>query len=245
MLNQLSITLARLYTFLKSSAPIAVIALIAVNLLPLFGVLYWDWNLYSVMFLFWLESGVIGLYTVLKMLTAQGESGQAMRFAGLELSSHSWAHMPLRLLGRMALAAFFCFHYGLFWVIHGSFVQLFFGGMSTRIIADALIASPASLGMIADSALLNVAGIMLVSHGISFVSNYLGHNEYQIATPRRIMIRAYGRVMVLHIVVLAGGGFVLNQGEPTVAIVLLVGLKTVFDLTAHLREHARYQKQGG
>src|SRR5204863_10015123 len=43
------------------------LALIGANLVPLAGVLFFGWDLSSVMVLFWAESGVIGFYTALKM----------------------------------------------------------------------------------------------------------------------------------------------------------------------------------
>ena len=46
----------------------AVLALIGANLMPLLGVLVLDWDLFTVMFLFWLENAVIGLYNALKVL---------------------------------------------------------------------------------------------------------------------------------------------------------------------------------
>jgi hypothetical protein len=43
------------------------LALIAANLVPLFGVLFGGWKLHEVIVLFWVESAIIGFYTLLKM----------------------------------------------------------------------------------------------------------------------------------------------------------------------------------
>ncbi len=43
--------------------------LIVANLLPVYGVLVWDWNVFAVMFLFWCENVVIGLFGVAKTAT--------------------------------------------------------------------------------------------------------------------------------------------------------------------------------
>jgi uncharacterized membrane protein AbrB (regulator of aidB expression) len=51
------------------------------------------------------------------------------------------------------------------------------------------------------------------------------------------MFRPYGRVMVLHVVILLGGFLVQLLGSPAPALALLVLLKTGLDLGAHLREH--------
>ena len=45
--------------------------------------------------------------------------------------------------------------------------------------------------------------------------------------------------MVLHLVVLGGGWVTLALGSPVGALVLLVALKTGFDLRAHLAERRK------
>jgi hypothetical protein len=54
--------------------PITVLFLIAVNLIPLFGVLFFGWSLFSIMFLYWIENGIIGFFNILK--SALGETGR-------------------------------------------------------------------------------------------------------------------------------------------------------------------------
>ena len=56
------------------------------------------------------------------------------------------------------------------------------------------------------------------------------------------MISVYGRVVVLHVTIVAGAGLVGAFGTPFAALVLLVGLKTVIDLVLHLREHRRRRR---
>ena len=44
------------------------IALLLANLIPVFGVLYLDWDVGSIIVLYWAENLVIGFYTILKIL---------------------------------------------------------------------------------------------------------------------------------------------------------------------------------
>ncbi|MDZ7706958.1 MAG: DUF6498-containing protein [Trueperaceae bacterium] len=87
-----------------NASRIALGALVAANLVPLIGVGFFDWRLYDVMLIYWLENGVIGVFTVARMATAAEE-----RFSAL------------------ALVPFFTVHYGLFWTVHGVFVVSLFG----------------------------------------------------------------------------------------------------------------------
>ena len=58
----------------EASAPLqavrspTAIALIVANLVPLAGVLFFDWSLFTIMFCFWLESAVIGFFNILKLV---------------------------------------------------------------------------------------------------------------------------------------------------------------------------------
>jgi hypothetical protein len=46
---------------------LTVIALIAANLIPLFGVVHWGWDLFVLMTAYWLETGIIGFYTAVRI----------------------------------------------------------------------------------------------------------------------------------------------------------------------------------
>ena len=99
-----------------ASAPAAIALLVASNLVPLVGVLFWGWNLWSIIILYWIENGIVGALNVPKMLLARGGDGAG----GTQ--------------GRVLMTAFFCVHYGLFWFVHGIFVWLvlpLFAGFGT------------------------------------------------------------------------------------------------------------------
>ncbi len=50
----------------------AVVALLVANLVPLVGVLWFGWNVWTILTIYWLENGVVGVFNVLKMLHAEG-----------------------------------------------------------------------------------------------------------------------------------------------------------------------------
>ena len=83
--------------------------LIVANLLPVFGVFYWDWSVFNLLLVFWAENLIIGAFQILKMLMA-GASGAGGR--GL---SHA-----------LFQVAFFAIHYGMFTLIHGAALRAIF-----------------------------------------------------------------------------------------------------------------------
>jgi len=50
------------------------ISLIFANLIPLLGVLLYDWNVLEILLLYWTESVVIGLINVLRMASCQTDN---------------------------------------------------------------------------------------------------------------------------------------------------------------------------
>jgi Family of unknown function (DUF6498) len=52
------------------SSSLTVVFLVAVNLIPLFGVLFLGWGLFAIMVLYWLENGIVGLFDLPKIALA-------------------------------------------------------------------------------------------------------------------------------------------------------------------------------
>lgn len=117
------------------------VALIAANLVPLFGVLFLDWSLFPILFIFWLESVVIGCFNCLKLLFK------------CTFKSFSWM-------------LFFVVHYGFFTAIH---LKAIFELFSPDRVAYLSLLPPAAL-MTQQIMLVWPAFLVFVlSHGISFV----------------------------------------------------------------------------
>jgi hypothetical protein len=139
---------------------------------------------------------------------------------------------PLMRVGRLALSLFFLFHYGMFWLVHGVFVfalPAFGNGFG----ADG---AESAFGEVSWDNVL-VGGVALfLSHGASFLFNYIGRGEYMTASPSGLMGSVYGRVVVLHLTIIFGSFVVGLLGAPIGALLILVILKTGFDLGLHLRE---------
>jgi hypothetical protein len=191
-------------------APVAAPLLIAANLVPLAGVLMWDWRIADVVILYWIENLVIGAFNVLRILLAAG-GGAAGR------------------AGRGLLAAFFAFHYGFFCFVHGVFLAHLFAPRAAGI--DAVL-----LDMLREPGLLAAIAALVASHGYSFVRNYLGRGEHRNVDARRLMSRPYGRIVLVHVFVIAGGFLVQALESPVLLLVLFVALKTAIDYAMHRRE---------
>jgi hypothetical protein len=186
--------------------PTSALLLVITNLLPLIGVIWWGWNAYLLVLLFWCENVVVGVFNILRMVTANGGG------LGGQLS-------------KVFLIPFFTFHYGMFTFVHGIFVvAMFSGGFGTGT-SGATSSLPASAG----------PGSLL-SHGFSFATNYIGSGEYRRITAPELMGRPYGRIIALHVTILIGGFLALATNSHWAAMAILVAMKIAMDLKAHLAE---------
>lgn len=200
---------------------VSVWALIASNLVPLYGVLAHSWPVFPIMLLFWLENVVIGVLNAVRMIVAQppGEGGGGRGEA------------------KLFMVPFFCMHYGIFTLVHGVFVFALFAG-------DAFdgVDQPGEFGQAVPEALaswqLGWALLALIaSHVLSFFTNFIGRGEYKRYSLGRLLFQPYGRVIILHLTILGGGFLAMAMGSPTWALAVLVVLKILVDLGAHHLEH--------
>lgn len=201
----------------------AVVALIVANLVPLIGVLYLGWSVWTILIVYWLENGVVGAFNVLKMLKAEGTDTSGAD--GWRVNGRPAASME-----KASLVPFFIVHYGIFWVVHGVFVLTLPIWMSAM--PGAQGSPPPDLGSIVLAVVL-----LVISHAISYRLNFIGNREYERVSPQSQMFAPYGRLVILHITIIVGAMAIAFTGAPAAAIVVLVLLKIALDLAFHLREH--------
>jgi hypothetical protein len=225
-----------------TSSTAALLALVVSNLLPLAGVLWWGWDLFTILTLYWVENGVVGAWNVAKILRAQGTSLPGTLRATLN-------GRPIETVARGYMAGFFVMHYGAFWVGHGLFVLVFLPLMTSGIANPSLVIGPDGSVVVGlpglfgpgpDWGLVGYGALGLaVSHGISYRTNYIGRGEYRTATPGGQMLAPYGRLVILHLTIILGAVVSIFVGSPVGSLLVLVSLKLVLDLFFHLREHRR------
>lgn len=239
----------RLYR--AGSAIGAIIALLIANAIPIVGVAFLGWSLWTILVLYWLENGIVGVWNIPKIALAEGTPSGFTRTA--RLNGQIAASMSTAAQRAFAIP-FFLFHYGLFWLVHGFFVFLlptilgfaqpfrdpvFFDPSSPAMGVPLEPAAAVGFGPLELGPVLIGAIALFLSHGASFVWNYVGRGEYRSVSPTGQMFTPYGRLFVLHLTIVLGAWPVVALGSPIGLLLVLVVGKTVLDLVFHLREHAR------
>jgi hypothetical protein len=172
------------------------------------GVLLFDWPTFTVLALYWLENVIIGAFTAARILAAGARTE--------------------RYVQSLATTAFFTVHYGLFCLVHGVFVATLFGGIGT---AHGLL-DPVLLmvGRISGDAVGAIVVAAMVIAAAADAWRAAARDADEDEAVGRIMVEPYGRIVVLHLV-LIGGGFLMQMLKlPALAALLLVAIKLAYDL---------------
>ena len=185
------------------------------------GVLALGWSPFIVIMLYWFENVVIGVFSLAKILLTGAHLGAAS------------------LVGVLSTGVFFIVHYGMFTVGHGVLlVQLFGSTELGRGATDGSLFAPlgATLHYLLSDreGWLAVIAIIAVHAGL-FIQWSLRTRE--LPTALNELIRApYGRIIVLHITLIAGAFLMQAFHAPKFGALLLIALKLAYDLVSLKRD---------
>ena len=207
---------------------LASILLVLTNLVPLIGVIWWGWDAFLLLMLYWMETAIIAFWTYVGIATLPRGTGAAEQsLAG-------------RIAARVGLLLFFMFHSGVFMGVHFMFLWTLFAGDWAR-----KIYGPEDFvrEIVLQTGLWLPLVFMFLVRGFSF-----GFERLRAGPRRRFHRRAgelsaakftrlgsivaalYARIVVMHIVILLGAWLTLAAGADRGPIVLLVVLKTLADV---------------
>lgn len=194
-----------------------VIAGVALNLVPIIGVLFWHWSAFALIFLYWLENVVVGVRTLASMLAAGLSQG------------------GIKIVGALGMGAFFTFHYGIFCLAHGAFVIFMFGGVVEAAQGNnafGLVGVVRSL--FADQANLVVGFAAIALWQFVIFVLFVLRGEARRASLSEIMGAPYGRIVILHVTIIFGGFVLMMLGWPIAGVVMLAVFKTIADVAPAL-----------
>ena len=216
----------------------ALVTLVIANAFVAFQTFRHEWGYYEVMLIYWVEVVILGCYNVLRMLVV-GVAGAAP----LGAWAARWVDLGSA-LNRLALTAigvgFFLVKFGAFAFTIGLFVLLLpaflvpEGDGSGSALHRALMAAGPGFFM--------AAGVLGLSHGVSFARNFLGAREYDRIDVVTLAFWPYVRMSLVAATLLAGlavegllPGVRRHAGFAAVMVLLKLGA----DAMSHVFEHRR------
>jgi hypothetical protein len=215
----------------------ATLILLAANLLPLAGVLFWGWDAFVLLILYWFETAVIGFWTLVRVATAPPGSLGELKAEGAPAGSGSNSPVGLTL--------FFILHSGIFMGVHFGFLwALFSGGWAAKIHGPRDFVDK----LIIDTGLWAPLLVLFVVRGLIFFWSLIGARLHAWLRPDRKRASAvpaapgslagavlggfYARIIVMHVAILFGG--FLSFFGSIVPLIILIALKTVVDVGMQL-----------
>lgn len=201
------------------------VILVLSNLSVLLAVYVYDWTVFQILFLYWLELGVIALINIFKIAIAQGPIREDdnsfapifnIKIGGLSAFSQ---------MSRGTLILLFPIHFSLFiYMVWSALDKLFHP-------------TPAFL---LSQPLLKFLAVLMISHVLSFLLNFIGRNEYKEVSYVKQAIAPYSRILILYLTLFFSALVIVNfVGEYTLTIWILIFFKIAFDLNAHILEHKK------
>lgn len=215
-------------TVVRNNLEPSVIFLVLTNLVPVYGVAFLAWDIYTIFILYWSESAVIGFYNVLKMRMIN------------KLDPYKYQELKNKSRGLSVVKSFFIFffiiHFSIFMIGHLTFINMLFRPdlpRPTDFISGLLIIWKYW------SSIFITLSLIFASHGFSFIFNFVKKEEYKKTTISQQMFEPYKRIIVMHVTIILVGLLVVlsDSRQNIVAILILIFCKIILDLIAHIKEH--------
>ncbi|MBP1327597.1 hypothetical protein JOF28_002829 [Leucobacter exalbidus] len=190
-------------------------------LIPVVGIVFFDWDWRSVLVLYWLQNITAGARAELDMFRTKTQPAASVAggvtFTVNGRQSSGAMPKPFAML-------FFAVHYGLFTLVHGVFVMLIVLG-----VFSSLFAGP---GGAAPQGAFDLRGIVLYWALASLVQLVIGCFTPRANLPpvMQLFWAPYPRIFVLHVTILLGVWLINYFGWPPVAALLLVALQFGVDV---------------
>lgn len=216
------------------------LVLIAANLIPLAGVLFLGWSAFELVFVYWMETGIIGVFNVAKMVTYAFWGNPA---AEVGIPQHMQPKGGM-LIGDniviLGITARFMFFYGGYLYVLGSILLWVISPEPLPVVGGKLEAAGCILRetMSGDRWLALLA--FVASHGFSFWDNFIRRREYRKVTAKELHDSPFARVLMIAVAIVGGAALSKNLEEflmPTAVLTVLVLLKMGLDVKLHLKEH--------
>ena len=204
----------------------ALYSLLFFNLLPIIGVLFYNWDIFPVIYIYFLETVVIGFFGLLKIIVAEGQDYcYEKSFIADVLLSQIFPYLNSTSSKGAVVMSYFISSIIFYGILFGLCLLAF---------------TPQNLALAWNTNYLIIVLGLIISHGISFFQNYIGRKEYYFAVPYGEMIPPFDRVLMMFLV-FASGAFTIYQLDSSILLlVALIVLKIIFDIIAHYQDHHRF-----
>lgn len=183
--------------------------LVGANLIPLVGVLLWDWSLFGLLVLYWSESAIVGLFSIIDIPRRFGLS-----------------------FGAVFTMLFFLVHFSIFMVGHLMFL-IALVQMTGVEITGGLVQSLWRAITVEMSQMTFAIGFgaLIISHGYEWVTASPESQEMSEKAMGRVMKKPYHRIAAMHISIIVLLFLISLMGtQVTGTLLVIILVKLLVDL---------------
>jgi hypothetical protein len=210
---------------------VAATTTLAGNLIPLYGVLYWGWDTFQLLMLYWMETAIIAFWTVRRLARLPQDQLGTVKVNGVEKPAT-----------RRMLVGFFSLHAGAFILGHLLFLWVLFSGdWFKRVHAGGFVAE-----LVTTNGVWIALALLFLASWLSFLIDIKPNYAVRIERwlhPNRLVPQAepfkggvgaivgvlYLRIVIMQVAIIFGA--MLAQKNGSVApLLIVIGLKTLSDL---------------
>jgi hypothetical protein len=217
---------------------LSVLVGLVANLIPLYGILYWQWDTFQLLMLYWMETVIIAFWTIRRIARLPENDLGTIKVNGkTKAATHN------------TLCGFFTLHAGLFILVHFIFLWVLFSSEWLKKVHgvasffdELFVANGLWIALI----FMFVAG--WISYLVSTPPAYPRKIERGLYPKKKVAPAAeiagdpvgaiigglYVRIVIMQIAVIAGA--ILAQSYGSMApLLIVIGLKTLADMAASAR----------
>ena len=212
----------------KKQLSVPELLLIGINLIPVWGVWFDNWNAAEVFIVYCLESIIIGFYNIIRMLLTT-----------LVRKKEAWGDSKdnISIMPGYFFILFFVLHYGFF-----IFVQLsiFFGiaSMEKTLGVDGVFDFFIHFSKYMSRHSLLLLLCLFAGHGIYMLKDFVFTGYYKKASLNYLLFQPYGRILVQQFTVITGSFFLLfGAGKLFITVFVFVKMwvETYIDIDKYIR----------
>jgi hypothetical protein len=202
----------------------ALVGLIA-NLIPLAGVLYWGWDTFQLLMLYWVETAILAFWTLMRLSQlSKDECGT------LTVNGRVTQATPFSLVG------FFSLHAGMFILVHLVFLWALF---SDEWLKNVHSARDFFYGLFVAHGLWIGLLMMFVTHLVSFLVNPKPVPETTADGKKSdpvgsIVGGLYARIVIMQVAIIFGAWFSRSTGSMA-PLLIVIGLKSLGEFAWSIR----------
>ncbi len=200
------------------------LALLLINLVPLYGVLFIGWQAMIIIVFYVAETLIVGTLHVFKMAVLYIMNHNNPKALAVDRSANSG-------VSGLGLIPFFIFHFGFF-----VFIQMMvFGGFTDKNLIQ-------SFGLLFTGNYKYALAVIFITKLTMLISELFWDPEVETKLPDDVFFKPYPRIFVQQFMVILGGGFAMFSKSVMGYLVVLVLCKTILDLAISNIGKERFEK---